>query len=717
MNIRSLIVNACFAGNILLLFLAFFGTKMNIPVFLQVAGRMHPLVLHFPIVLLILAAIWEFFVKSNGQTLERKIGDGLLLSSAFFAVIAALMGLFLSKGEGYDANTLFLHQWSGVTVSVVAWIWFSFREQIRAKQAFTKLISLLSLVGIFYAGHEGATITHGENFLFAPLSPTLPKTAAVSMENGLVYADMVQPILKEKCWQCHNDTKTKGDLNMTTEALLVKGGKNGSIWNNSAPQFGRLLLRVHLPMEAEEHMPPKGKAKLTPQEIDILYHWIKNGASFTQKIADLSETDTLRMIAKNLTKSSESEVFTFAAADESTIKKLNNDYRVIYPLAMHSPALAVDFYGMAAFKSEFLKELQVINEQLVYLNLQKMPIKDEDLKTIANFPNLQNLNLTATQITGKSLQDLSSLKNLQQLSLSSTEVQLADLQLLSNFSKLKKLFLWNTTMTDNDNLKLQKILPNVYIETGYSGDSLVLKINAPLIESKETIFDNQIKVCIKNYIKGAETRYTLDGSIPDSIASSLFKSGDSLLIDKTCTLNTKSFKAGWLSSDLSGQNFYRVNIIPDSVSLTYLPHQYYPGEGKKTLVDKKIGDTEYMNSKKWLGYDSRFLETFLFFKQPQDLTSVTISTLVHIVGYIMPAQEVEIWGGNSLKNLFLLKKIKPIQPIAYGLPPTLTPIHIDFPKQSISVLKVVAKPVGKLPLWHEAKGKPAWLFVDEIFIN
>jgi uncharacterized membrane protein len=721
----SFLSNACLAGNCMLLFLAFFGDKMQVPAFLQVTGRMHPLVLHFPIVLLVLAAIFTLFpvgefmnsLHHEKPAEAKKIREFSYSIAAFSAVLVALMGFFLSKEAGYSPDALYFHKWSGIALSVLSWAWFAFNSQINAKKWLSKLVAISVLGGILVTGHQGANITHGENFLLAPLTPALPIAAAVSMENGLVYADMVQPILKEKCWQCHNDAKTKGDLNMSTEALLQKGGKDGPIWNNSAPEFGRLLQRVHLPLEAEEHMPPKGKAQLTEQEIQILYHWIKNGASFTQKIADLPETDTLRMIASSLSKTSIDEVFTFPAADENTIKKLNNDYRVVRPFAINSPALAVDFYGVSAFKLDYLKDLQEIKEQLVYLNLQKMPIKDEDLKSINNFPNLQNLNLTSTQITGKTLQDLKSLTNLKQLSLSNTAVQLADLQVLSGFSKLNNLYLWNTTLTDKDNIQLRKNLSKIHIETGYMGDTVVLKINAPLIESKETIFDNAIKVCIKNYIKGAETRYTLDGSVPDSIKSPTFKSGDSLLIDKTCTLNTKSFKAGWISSDVNSRNFFRVNIVPDSVLLTYAPHAYYPGEGNKTLVNKKIGDTEYMNSKKWFGFSDTYLETFLFFNHPQELSSVTISTLVHILGFIMPAQEVEIWGGTTRKNLVLLKKMKPLQPTEFGMPPSLIPIKIDFPKQKISVMKVVAKPVAKLPQWHTSKGQPAWFFVDEIFLN
>ena len=95
--------------------------------------------------------------------------------------------------------------------------------------------------------------------------------------------------------------------------------------------------------------------------------------------------------------------YPFDAADDATIHKLNNDFRVVAPLALNSPALSVDFYGISALNSAFLKELEIVKEQVVSLNLNKMPLKDEDLKTIAIFSNLRHLNLAFTQITGASL--------------------------------------------------------------------------------------------------------------------------------------------------------------------------------------------------------------------------------------------------------------------------------------------------------------------------
>jgi hypothetical protein len=50
-----------FAFNILIAFLFIFENFLVIPAWLQTVGRMHPLLLHFPIVILLIAMLLEFF--------------------------------------------------------------------------------------------------------------------------------------------------------------------------------------------------------------------------------------------------------------------------------------------------------------------------------------------------------------------------------------------------------------------------------------------------------------------------------------------------------------------------------------------------------------------------------------------------------------------------------------------------------------------------------
>jgi len=99
------------------------------------------------------------------------------------------------------------------------------------------------------------------------------------------------------------------------------------------------------------------------------------------------------------------------------------------------------------------------------------------------------------------------------------------------------------------------------------------------------------------------------------------------------------------------------------------------------------------------------------------LSSVSFSTLVDIGSYIMPAAEIQVWGGSSQKNLVLLKKLTPKQPEKVGAPGYRVGFNCTFEARKVSVLKIVVKPVTKLPAWHPGKGEMGWVFVDEVFLE
>jgi hypothetical protein len=96
------------------------------------------------------------------------------------------------------------------------------------------------MVIIVVTGHQGSNITHGENFLLAPVLHDDIKRVA-KFEDAMVYADVVHPILQVKCMSCHNSAKAKGQLVMETPELLLKGGRHGVLWDSTDSQAGLLL--------------------------------------------------------------------------------------------------------------------------------------------------------------------------------------------------------------------------------------------------------------------------------------------------------------------------------------------------------------------------------------------------------------------------------------------------------------------------------------------
>lgn len=358
-----------FASNIFIAFLLLFENKLVIPPWLQTLGRMHPLILHFPIVILLLAMIMEFFrfrTENAANTFYRNYSQNLLLVGSLFAAVTVMMGLFLSREEGYSGETLILHKWTGAVLFFVSSLIYLIRNKNWYRAPMAKSAAFITVVALVLTGHYGAAITHGENFIFEPIS-SQKQMASVPLEKAEVFNDVIKPILEQKCVSCHNPDKMKGELVLTDQKSILKGGKTGKLFVPGNSVVSLLLQRVHLSVDDKKHMPPIGKTQLTTQEVTLLSLWVKENAVFNKKVMALPATDSLRIMAAARLKPvvKEEEIYDFAAADEETIKKLNNDYRTVSEIARESPALSVNIYNRSAFNAKQLDELNDVKKQIV----------------------------------------------------------------------------------------------------------------------------------------------------------------------------------------------------------------------------------------------------------------------------------------------------------------------------------------------------------------
>ncbi|PGH41166.1 MAG: cytochrome C, partial [Candidatus Nephrothrix sp. EaCA] len=173
-NTHKNIANNLLAGlNIFILFLLAAESYVTIPQWLQPIGRMHALVLHFPIVILILAMLMEFFRFRTEFAKEKfyaEFTSALLLVGALLSAVTVIMGLFLSHEPGYEGGTLQLHKWFGVSITFISSFICLFRDSVRygAKTAMAGAVAVVC--GLMVTGHYGAVITHGENFILEPVT-------------------------------------------------------------------------------------------------------------------------------------------------------------------------------------------------------------------------------------------------------------------------------------------------------------------------------------------------------------------------------------------------------------------------------------------------------------------------------------------------------------------------------------------------------------------
>jgi uncharacterized membrane protein len=712
---QNWIYNFAFFLNGLLLFLLFFESRFVVPLWMQPLGRMHPLVLHFPLVVLMLYSVWILLLRKEGSTKwDAGLADTLLLIGMLTAVVAAFSGFVLSREDGYEKGALFWHKWLGGAISILSLIWYSFRLNLPPWKLPAKLISVSLLMLLLVGGHLGGNLTHGEDFLTAPMQLAPAEDVKTTFEEANVYTDLVEPVLEQKCISCHNQQKAKGNLQMQTKQLFAKGGKNGVPWDTASADLGILLARVHLPLDDKKHMPPRGKAPLTDDEVTLLEAWIKNGSRFDLMVQSLDPQNPMYRYAQQvLAGSGIEEKYEFAAANADKVKELNSTYRLIKSVAAESPALSVNFYNRANFKPEDISALLPLKEQIITMDLSKMPVRDEDLKSISRFTELRKLILNFTDITGATLPELKQLTKLKSLSLSGTKVQLAQVRALAQIPSLKNVFVWNTALTAGDMIALKKA-SRIHYETGFRGDTVVLNLNPPVFENEDPILSGKTAIRLKHQIPGTIIRYSLDGKVPDSTASAVYDKP--FAISKNTKVIARAFKTGWYGSKSAEKFFFRSTYHPDSVRLVTRADVKYPAQGNKTLNDGVKSD-QSTSSGKWLGYRDQDLQAYLYFNKPVKAQSVTISMLRNVGGYIFPPTRIEVWGGTNEKQMQLLKVLTPQMPVKTTTNSENLVYDFVFTAREITCLRVLAKPLGKLPDWHPGKGQKAWIFMDELFVN
>ena len=707
-KIFAILENSLIALHGLILILVIGQDQIQLPSFLEVIGRMHPLLLHFPIVMLFLAALLFWFPDALGVNTKIAL-KGLLLSSLFFSGITVLAGLFLSVEDGYVKEDFENHQWTGLLVFWLGtlWYWFWAKEKL----AVAKGLSLVVLALVLATGHLGASLTHGEDFLFAPLKSEsdLPQ---VSFEEALAFDHVIKPILDQKCISCHKAGKVKGDLRLDDLHYILKGGEMGPAIDMNDLENSHMLIHILYPLEDEFHMPPKGKPQLTETELALIQSWILDSAHFDKKLTAYSPESEFIALAKEKFSGQESKAYTFKAANAKTIAELNNDYRKVVSTYPNSPGLRVTFFGKNQFDPNTIDDLKKVKEQVVELNFQNMPLKDEDLQKIANYPNLEVLNLNFTGIEGNNLRELKNLENLRHLSLSGNPLSDAAFESLKDFSQLKNLYIW-TNKNANVIASLKSQLPDTNIEGGFQDNGTLYQLNAPQIEYKNSIFTEKAEVTLKHPIGSVKIFYTLDNTMPDSSNHQVYSGPISL--DKNTTLRARAFADGWLGSTEKQAVFFRSKIQSDSYKLTFPPSESYKGKGALTLFDLEKGDEDFASGK-WLGFQDTPFEIQMDFKSPQSIQNVTFSTLAAEGSYIFPPSKVEVWAKTQNSDWKLIDTQKPEQPTG-NRDRMLQMYESNINQSDVTAIKAKLTPINPLPKWHPGAGGKGWVFIDEILIN
>ncbi|MHC4261033.1 MAG: c-type cytochrome domain-containing protein [Planctomycetota bacterium] len=282
---------------------------------LELAAQLHAAVIHFPVALLLVAALVEFGSMLTGL-FGRESGTRPARTAVICAIFAALGGAaaaftgwtFAERNPISERihDLVELHRWFGVGTAAVAIIALvpAFRARHGETPGALRLYRLLLFVaagGVGYAGHLGGQIVHGENTLSDPIralvehysgtdtaqeevdstsdvpaeidteldSGTTENTGGAHDGAGELLALDARTLLAQRCVECHGPTRSEGSLRLDTRDEIL----GAYVAFEGDPDGSLIVERVELPDDDEERMPTEGDP-LTEAERTLLRDWI-----------------------------------------------------------------------------------------------------------------------------------------------------------------------------------------------------------------------------------------------------------------------------------------------------------------------------------------------------------------------------------------------------------------------------------------------------------
>lgn len=414
----------------------------------DLAGRLHPALVHLPIGFLLLLALTEIAGWLRPALRPPPPLRTLALAAGLAAALAAAAcGWLLGREGGYEAGLLDRHRWAGVACTALT----AALLVLRHRPVPYALTFAGCLVTLGVAGHLGGTLTHGEGYLgraSAPV-PAIPRPAVASAADARVFEDVIHPILRQRCIACHGPAKSNGGLRYDTAEAVLRGGKSGPLLPPGQPAASLMLLRLQLPLEAKEHMPPKGKPQPTAAELELLEWWIHAGAPVQGRLAEHAAPPAILA-----TVTARLGLPAAAVPDRAALLPVARELElrlgiVLRPLAQDGPWLEANARLRGPrFTDEDLRALAPVAAGIVRLDLGRTAVTDAGLATLRAMASLQRLHLDQTAVTAAGLDQLSGLPRLEALNLVGTAVGDEALPALRRMPGLRTLYAWNTRLSD-----------------------------------------------------------------------------------------------------------------------------------------------------------------------------------------------------------------------------------------------------------------------------
>jgi len=428
-------------------------------------GRLHPLLLHFPIAMILTAAVVEFVLVVRRDARPSPIAAFCLWVGTVFACLAAWTGWSFGEEHG-SGTTLELHRWfgvasAGVLVGVVA-CWCIERSK-RSNWSFHAYRfglwggAILIVVTSFFGGE----MVWGEGYFFDDDERTASTTEPVVTEDAGLQ-DQVATIIEARCASCHGPEKQKDKLQLfPLDKAFPADHQSRWVVIPGDPAASKMIQRVTLPADHDDRMPPKGDP-LTSEQVDLITKWISEGAPHDAATATPSP-DTAQAAP------APTEPLPTIDADtlDAALAAVGARGGIIAPRHRGSPWYELNAsLSRPAWTDADLELLTPLAPVLWRLDLGGSDVTDAGMPLIGRCVQLRTLKLERTGVGDAGIEDLRKLVHLESLNLFGTDVSDASLPAMEALPALRMLYLWDTKVqaAAADQLRVRR--PQLDIELG-----------------------------------------------------------------------------------------------------------------------------------------------------------------------------------------------------------------------------------------------------------
>ena len=673
-------------------------------------GNFHPVVLHLPIgafLFTFLLFLSQRFLKSN---FDPAIRLGLLFSF-ITSIITSIFGYILRLFGEYDATLVDRHMWLALATTLMIGIVMYLHKKQRS---FNQILScfILSTVFLTVTGHNGGSLTHGKDYLKLPTIDA--KISVINYDSIHVFNQVISPILDSKCVKCHNASKSKGSLMLSSVNKIQLGGERGQIIKSSSSINSRLYTYLNLPIDDKMHMPPDGNSQLNENEKELIRMWIDEGANF-YSYRKISNDNFSNEIINYLPKPSN---YVDPPSKKNLIKLVEGNFR-IERISYKSNLIDVKFTGKT-FKQKDFNSLAKVDENIQRLDFSGVNLSQISLNKLKSFENLNYLNLNNTSINSDDLIRFLP-ETITTLIISNNDLKINVFEYLISNPNIKRVFAYNT-IDDKETVKQIANNSNNKIFFGISleefASNVPLRIPTIKFESK-TLFSDSLQIEIIKDISNPTYRYSLDGEEPDSL-SLIYK--NPITIKKSSKLKIKAFKKGSLPSSTKEINYLKVADKIYDLKLYSLPTEPYDGDN--FLTDNQLGTNNFGDGN-WYGFlkstpknssKNSLGDLIAEFSISDEVKEIGISCLTAYGAYILYPTKIQLYDiSSNEEKIIYSKEIKEDDNIKYNSVFQKKIFKVPV-KSNVSKVKLKVISNKKLPVGHPAEGEPAWLFVDEILL-